>query len=38
MLYLLALVGLVTLIVLMWKAFGPDPSTRTPGERCTRAG
>lgn len=30
MLYLLALVGLVTLIVLMWKAFGPDPSTRTP--------
>ncbi|MCJ0903854.1 hypothetical protein [Rhodococcus sp. ARC_M6] len=30
MLYLLALVGLVTLAVLMWKAFGPSPSTRTP--------
>lgn len=30
MLYLLALVGLVTVIVLMWKAFGPNPANRTP--------
>ena len=38
MLYLLALVGLVTLIVLMWKAFGPRSVDAHPGERCTRAG
>ncbi|MFE4498916.1 hypothetical protein ACFRFQ_03580 [Rhodococcus sp. NPDC056743] len=31
MLYLLALVGLVTLVVLMWKAFGPSPASRIPG-------
>ncbi len=28
-LYLLALIGVVTLVFLLWKAFGPDPS-RTP--------
>ncbi|MGW0043768.1 hypothetical protein [Rhodococcus sp. NPDC003348] len=27
MIYLLALIGLVTLAVLLWKAFGPDLQT-----------
>lgn len=31
MLYLLALVGLTTLVVLMWKAFGPEPHTKMSG-------
>lgn len=26
MIYLLALIGLVTLAVLLWKAFGPNPN------------
>lgn len=28
MIYLLALIGLVTLAVLLWKGFGPQPSPR----------
>lgn len=34
MIYLLALIGLVTLAVLLWKAFGPDlqrPTGRVQG-------
>ncbi|MEE2034800.1 hypothetical protein [Rhodococcus chondri] len=34
MLYLLAIIGAVTLAVLLWKGFGPDlnrPSTRVVG-------
>jgi hypothetical protein len=29
--YLLALIGLVTLAVLFWKAFGPTPTTAARG-------
>ncbi|MCA1006046.1 hypothetical protein LCL87_09970 [Rhodococcus hoagii] len=31
MIYLLALIGLVTLAVLFWKAFGPTPTTAARG-------
>ena len=29
MIYLLALIGLVTVVVLFWKAFGPQMTTRS---------
>lgn len=28
MIYLLATIGLATLVVLVWRAFGPDPASR----------
>lgn len=28
MIYLLAAIGLATLVVLVWRAFGPDPASR----------
>ncbi|CAM3953900.1 hypothetical protein [Smaragdicoccus niigatensis] len=29
MMQLLAVIGLITVVVLMWKAFGPQPGERT---------
>lgn len=31
MIYVLALIGLVTLAVLFWRAFGPDAGVSAPG-------
>ncbi len=31
MIYVLALVGLVTLVILFWRAFGPDTTGPGPG-------
>ncbi|RVW01162.1 hypothetical protein [Rhodococcus xishaensis] len=38
MIYLLAFIGLVTLAVLLWKAFGPTATTMVRGGGATRTG
>ena len=32
MIYVLAAIGALTVVVLLWKAFGPDTTTRTSGK------